>query len=193
MLALLRVYFSILEEVTPTMLERSQFRPPPKKKDAAKLWDYALHALGRRALTAAEIRQKLKEKAEDAGDIEPVMAKLREYGYLNDERFAEEYANSRKANQSFGKMRVLQDLRGRRVGSEIAAQAVGKIYAETDEVALVEEYIARKFRSYNMIEYLAEPRHLASAYRKLRMAGFSSPVVVKVLKRYSERAEEIEE
>lgn len=193
MLALLRVYFSILEEVTPTMLERSQFRPPPKKKDAAKLWDYALRALGRRALTAAEIRQKLKEKAEDAGDIEPVMAKLREYGYLNDERFAEEYANSRKANQSFGKMRVLQDLRGRRVGSEIAAQAVGKIYAETDEVALVEEFIARKFRSYNMLEYLAEPKHLASAYRKLRLAGFSSPVVVKVLKRYSERAEEIEE
>ncbi len=193
MLALLRVYFSILEEVTPTMPERSQFRPPPKKKDAAKLWDYALRALGRRALTAAEIRQKLKEKAEDAGDIEPVMAKLREYGYLNDERFAEEYANSRKANQSFGKMRVLQDLRGRRVGSEIAAQAVGKIYADTDEVALVEEYIARKFRSYNMIEYLAEPKHLASAYRKLRLAGFSSPVVVKVLKRYSERAEEIEE
>ncbi len=175
------------------MLERSQFRPPPKKKDAAKLWDYALRALGRRALTAAEIRQKLKEKAEDAGDIEPVMAKLREYGYLNDERFAEEYANSRKANQSFGKMRVLQDLRGRRVGSEIAAQAVGKIYADTDEVALVEEYIARKFRSYNMIEYLAEPKHLASAYRKLRLAGFSSPVVVKVLKRYSERAGEIEE
>ena len=193
MLALLRVYFSILEEVTPTMPERSQFRPPPRKKDAAKLWDYALRALGRRALTAAEIRQKLKEKAEDAGDIEPVMAKLREYGYLNDERFAEEYANSRKANQSFGKMRVLQDLRGRRVGSEIAAQAVGKIYADTDEVALVEEYIARKFRSYNMIEYLAEPKHLASAYRKLRLAGFSSPVVVKVLKRYSERAEEIEE
>ena len=55
------------------------------------------------------------------------------------------------------------------------------------------EFIARKFRSYNMIEYLAEPKHLASAYRKLRYAGFSSSVVVKVLKRYSERAEEIEE
>ena len=34
------------------MPERPQFRPPPKKKDAAKLWEYALGALGRRALSA---------------------------------------------------------------------------------------------------------------------------------------------
>jgi regulatory protein len=186
------VYFSILEEVTP-MMDRSRPRSIPKKKDAAQLWEYALRALGRRGLSAGEMRQRLKEKAAEPGDVEPAMAKLKEYGYLDDARFAETYAGSRRANQSLGRIRVLQDLRSRRVGPETAAVAVAKIYAETDEVALVEEFIARKFRNRNMAEYLADPNHLSSAYRKLRYAGFSSSVSIRVLKRYTARAEEIEE
>ena len=175
------------------MPDGPRFRPIPKKKDAAQLWEYALKALGRRALTAAEIRQRLREKAASPDDIEPVMSKLAEYGYLNDERFAENFAGARRSNQSFGRMRVLQDLRVRRVESETAGQAVDKIFAGTDEVKLVEEYVARKFRNRNMKEYLADPGHLASAYRKLRYAGFGSSACIRVLKRYTERAEEIEE
>ena len=56
-----------------------------------------------------------------------------------------------------------------------------------------EEYVARKFRGRNLTEYLADPSHLASAYRKLRYAGFGSSACIRVLKRYSDRAEEIEE
>jgi len=165
----------------------------PKKKDAAKLWEYALNALGRRALSAGEIRQKLKDKAADQADVEPAMAKLKEYGYLDDANFAETYASARRANQSFGKIRVMRDLRTRRVGSETAEKAIEKVFAGTDEMALAEVYVARKFRNRDLKEYLADPNHLASAYRKLRYAGFSSTVTVRVLKRYSERAEEIEE
>lgn len=175
------------------MSDRPRPRSIPKKKDAAQLWEYALKALGRRAMSAAEIRQRLKEKASEAGDIEPVMAKLQEYGYINDDRFAEEYASARRVNQGLGKMRVLMDLRGRRVASEAAGLAVEKIYADTDELKLVEAYVARKFRNRNLAEYLSDPAHLASAYRKLRYAGFGSSSCIRVLKKYSERAEEIED
>ena len=74
-----------------------------------------------------------------------------------------------------------------------AEKAIEKVFAGTDELALAEEYVARKFRNRDLKEYLADPNHLASAYRKLRYAGFSSTVTVRVLRRYSERAEEIEE
>jgi regulatory protein len=168
-------------------------RTPAKKKDAAQLWNYALNALGRRALSSGEIRERLRQKAEDPVDVEPVLAKLREYGYLDDERFAESYAGARQSNQGLGKLRVLRDLRTRRVGAQTAEKAVEKIYAGTEEIKLAEEFVARKFRNYNLAEYLADPNHLASAYRKLRYAGFSSSVCIRVLKRYSERADEIEE
>ena len=48
------------------MSDRPRPRSIPKKKDAAQLWEYALKALGRRAMSAAEIRQRLKEKASEA-------------------------------------------------------------------------------------------------------------------------------
>jgi hypothetical protein len=48
-------------------------------------------------------------------------------------------------------------------------------------------------RGKNLSEYLKEPRNLASLYRKLRVAGFSSPSSIRVLKAYSARANELEE
>lgn len=168
-------------------------RTIPKKKDAAELWNYALAALGRRALSAGEIRQRLQEKAADAADVDPTMAKLTEYGYLNDERFAESYAGARQSNQGLGRIRVLRDLRTRRVSAQTAEQAVEKVFGDKDELQLVQDYVERKFRNKNLREYLADPNHLASAYRKLRYAGFGSAVCIRVLKRYSERADEIED
>ncbi len=192
------MYFSILEKshLTP-MAYRNQpaprVRTPPPKKDAGKLWEYALSALGRRAMSESELRQKLRGKAADQADIEPLMAKLQEYGYLNDKQFAESYASARQSNQGLGKQRVLRDLRTRRVAGETAEQAVAKVYEGTDEAALIEDFLARKYRGKNMREFLAEPKNLASTYRKLRYAGFSSTVTVRVLRRFSERADEIEE
>jgi hypothetical protein len=39
---------------------------------------------------------------------------------------------------------------------------------------------------------LRDEKHLASAYRKLRYAGFGSGNAIRVLKRYAERADELE-
>jgi hypothetical protein len=39
---------------------------------------------------------------------------------------------------------------------------------------------------------LAEEKHLASAYRKLRLGGFSSGNSIRVLKRYAAEADRLE-
>jgi hypothetical protein len=48
-------------------------------------------------------------------------------------------------------------------------------------------------RGKNLSEYLKEPKNLASLYRKLRVAGFSTPASIRVLKSFSSRADELEE
>jgi SOS response regulatory protein OraA/RecX len=58
---------------------------------------------------------------------------------------------------------------------------------------MIEAFLKRKFRNVKMAEYLAEEKHLASAYRKLIYSGFSSSNAIKVLKRYAERAEDLED
>jgi regulatory protein len=159
--------------------------------DAQELFQYALNLLGARALSVSEVRAKLTRKAADPEDIPGVLAKLKEYGYLDDARFAEGYAAARKDSGNFGKMRVLRDLRQRRVASPTAQNAVERAYEDSDEAAMVEQWLLRKYRTVKLAEYLQEEKHLASAYRKLRYAGFSSGASIRALKRFADRADEL--
>lgn len=165
----------------------------PKLLDAEALWDFALKLLSGRALSASEVRIRLGRKAADGADLDGVIAKLKEYGYLDDARFAEHFASMRKENQGLGRNRVMRDLRQRRVAPGLAEKAVASAFGGSDELQMIEDYLARKFRSVNLREYLQDPRHLAAAYRRLRYAGFGASASIRVLRRYAARADELDE
>jgi len=165
---------------------------PPRLLDAEGLWSFALKVLGMRALTVSELREKLKRRAQEPSDVAGVLDKLREYGYLNDDQFAESFATARRENQGFGKRRVLQDLKQRKVASKVAEQAVAQTFEGVDETVMIEQFLARKFRGKNLKEYLQEQKHLAAAFRRLQYAGFGAGPSIQVLKRYAAQAEELE-
>jgi regulatory protein len=156
------------------------------------LEEYALRALGTRAHSVSELAAKLRRRAERDEDVKEVLAALKTRGYIDDRAFAKAFAAWRLDSQGFGRARVLRDLRQKRVAPTVAEQAVKAAYSETDEVRLIEAFLARKYRRVALSEYLAEPKNMASAYRRLRLAGFGSADVIRVLKRHSERAEELE-
>ncbi len=160
-------------------------RGKPKKLDSDALWEYALRILGQRAHSANEVKQKLSRRAASPEDVPAAMAKLREYGLADDKRFSEAFASSRLQNRGFGRFRVLRDLRSKQVGSTVAESAVEKTFAGTDERQLIEKYLERKYRGKDLSDFLREEKNLASAYRRLRTAGFSSGGSLSVLKRYA--------
>jgi regulatory protein len=153
---------------------------------------YAAKTLHARALSIGELKERLRQRAEDPADIDPILSKFKQYGFLNDRKFADSVAASRLENQGLGKARVVRELRQRRVAPTVAQQSVDAAFQGVDEIGLIEAYLARKFRSVKLFDYLADEKHLASAYRKLRYAGFGSGNAIRVLKRYAERAEELE-
>lgn len=155
--------------------------------------NYALRSLGARALSSGELRQKLGLRAEHAADVDAVLGKLKEAGYLDDRRYAESFASARLENEGLGRARILRDLRQRRVAPALAEQAVKRAFRETDEIELIEAYLRRKLRGKDLGSWLADDKNLASAYRRLRYAGFSGGNSIRVLKRYAERAGELEE
>lgn len=157
----------------------------PRLLDAPALWEYALRVLGGRAYSTGELRQKLRAKAAQAGDIDVTLARLKESGYLNDRKFAESFATARLENQGLGKTRVLADLSRRRVAPAVAQQTVGKVYAEVDEQALAEDFVRRKFRMASRENLFQDEKQMASAYRRLVRAGFRSATVVTVLKKFA--------
>jgi regulatory protein len=97
-------------------------------------------------LTISELREKLKRRAVEPADVDDVLARLKESGYLNDHRFAESYASWRRDDGGFGKTRVMRDLMARRVAPAVAKQAAETAYKGTDEVAMIEKFLARKYR-----------------------------------------------
>ncbi len=168
-------------------------RTQPRKLNAQDLWDYALKALGRRAHSVHELRQKLRRRAENVADVDLALSNLREYGLADDRRFSETFASSRLENDGFGSGRVIRELRAKRVPDAIAAEVVAGTYSGTDELELTEAFLRRKYRNQNLPELLGDPKKLASVYRRLRTAGFSSGISLTVLKRYSKLADYWEE
>jgi regulatory protein len=165
----------------------------PKPLDVNGLMAFAAQALSLRALTISELREKLKRRAAEPSDVDEVLARLKEAGYLNDQRFADSYASWRRDDGGFGKIRVMRDLMARRVPPAVAKQAAEAAYQGADEVAMIEKFLARKYRGKDLGALLKEEKHLASAYRKLRTSGFSTGNSVRVLKRYAAQAELLEE
>jgi regulatory protein len=149
------------------------------------LWTYALKVLGGRAYSTGELREKLRRRAERAGDVDDILARLKDHGYLDDRRFAEGFAAARLSNDRFGKMRVLQDLRQHRVAPSLADRTVKKVYQEVNEEALIEEWIRKKYRLADREGLFHEDKDLAAAYRRLLRAGFRTGEIVKVLKRFA--------
>lgn len=145
--------------------------------------EFALRRLGNQAMSAAELRVQLQRRAADPSDTDAVLLKLAEAGLLDDRRFAESYAGRRA--DTFGKMRVLRDLKQRDVDTEVAREAVDSAFEGTDERQLAERFIERKYRGIDLKNYFSEQRHIVSTYRKLRLAGFSTSVVSSLLQQYA--------
>lgn len=165
----------------------------PKPLDVEGLMDYAARALSARAYTVSELKTRLKKRAARVEDVEAVVGRLKEAGLVNDRRFAGSFAEWRRESQGLGKTRVLRDLMARRVAPTIAKQAVDAAFEGVDEIAMIEAFLKRKYRGKDLGTLLQEQKELASAFRKLRGAGFSTGNSIRVLKRYAAEAERLEE
>jgi regulatory protein len=157
----------------------------PRPLDAEGLWSYALKVLAGRAHSTGELREKLRRRAERVSDIDAVLVRLKEYGYLDDKRFAETFAAARLANDRFGRGRVIQDLRQRRVAPPVAEATVNRVYEEVDEQALIEEWIRRKYRAAPREGLFQDEKDLAAAYRRLLRAGFKTGEIIRALKKFA--------
>ena len=150
----------------------------------AGLLEYAVRALASKMRTERELRRLMKGRAAEGADgeraIEAVVARLKELGYLSDERFAADYTRLRKENEKFGRRRVQQDLAAKGVGSELAGAALSEAYEGVDEVALAREYVARKRMKQPAGEKAKQ--ETARVMGRLLRAGFSAGTVFKVLK-----------
>jgi regulatory protein len=144
------------EERLAELLEASEFgkvyaralkwllvRPRSEKEVRGYLW--------RRGVGARRDGQK-----RSAVDAELVVRRLREKGYVDDEKFARYWAENRLAARGAARRRLEQELAVKGIGEEMAGRALAD--SGRDEVTEMQKIIAKKSRQYSndeLINYLA--------------------------------------
>lgn len=109
-----------------------------------KAYDRALNLISHRPRSEWEIRDYLKRKDLDNPEIDVVINKLRDRGYLDDADFARRWVATRRLLKSTSKRRLMQELRQKRISGDIISQVIEE--DETDERQVLIELIERKRR-----------------------------------------------
>ena len=78
--------------------------------------------------------------------VDQVIERLREYGYLDDAKFAQSYASLRLRERPIGRRRLQRDLWLKKVDKQTADAALDEIFEITPEEGLVERAIAKQIR-----------------------------------------------
>jgi regulatory protein len=113
-----------------------------------KTFERAIKLLAAKPHSVAELRERLQQgKNTDEEVVETVIARLREYGYLNDERFAFSYASYKVKQKPVGRRRLERDLKFKKVDSSVANEALDMVFCETPEEQLIDEAIAKRLRT----------------------------------------------
>jgi regulatory protein len=131
-------------------------------------------ALMRRAYSIHEMRQYLDRRTEDKDLTSQVIARLRERNYLDDARYALDYARTHATTRKQGRFRIARELRTRGVPDRYIEAALDAVFAETDEAASVRERLRRRMAH---VRGPLGQRKLASLYGSLLRAGFSSDII----------------
>jgi len=145
-----------------------------------QLYASALRALTRRAHSIQEMREYLKRRAQRQGHVAAVMERLCEQNYLDDARYAIEYARSRASGRRQGRFRITRELRARGVSDALIDAALKAVFAETDETALVRARLKRHLAGLRGALDLQRARSL---YHSLLRAGFPSDLIQSELRK----------
>ncbi len=132
----------------------------------------AMRALDQRMQTGKELRTRLLRKGFEIAAIDAALEKLTEYGYLNDERFAELWIENRLAHRPRGKRMLEQELRQKGIDREIVQESVANM--EIDDCAAALDLANKRFRSVQRLPAEEQKKKLTGI---LARRGFDYGVI----------------
>ena len=95
--------------------------------------DYALYLIEFKDRTEKELRDKFREKGYDENDIEDEIEFLKNYGYINDRRYAEHFTHDAINIKKWGKMRIRTELLRKGVDRETVDNTIEDAFFEVED------------------------------------------------------------
>ena len=106
--------------------------------------------------------------------VESVIERLREYGYLDDLRFAHSYASLRVQQRPIGRQRLERDLWMKKVDKATANAALDQVFETTPEEEVIVRAIEKRIRLRGKPKTRAEAKKL---FDHLLRQGFAFELV----------------
>jgi regulatory protein len=159
--------------------------PPAGRSETERAVDLAYRAVGRRERTVAELRTCLERKRVGPPAIDVAVEELTGRGFLDDARYACQFAEDKRELEQWGSDRIARDLQRRGVSPELIEAALCDRDRQA-ELGTATMLLERRFR-----DPPRDDRERDRAWRLLVRRGYSPEIAydaVRALERGSKAA-----
>jgi len=142
---------------------------------------YLLNLLARRAHTRCELEQKAGRKNFHPDVLRTLLDTFEEKKWIDDRRFAFEYANEKAESTGWGPRKIAASLRRRGVAEPWISEAVDQVFSQRDPYETLKRLVLKRRGTF-----LREAQTLArkkKIFNYLRNKGFSSDTLMEYLDR----------
>lgn len=149
--------------------------PLDPAKARERVFQRAGKLLAAKARSVEELRERLLEgRGATKAVVEEVIERLREYGYLDDARFAQSYASLRVQQRPIGRQRLERDLWLKKIDKQTANAALDQVFAGMPEEEIIDRAIEKRLRLRGKPQTHAEAKKL---FDHLLRQGFGFELV----------------
>ena len=172
-------------------LENSERVIKNVEKSRKMTMNRAVRLLAAKPRSIEELRGRLMEKNWTNEEIvETVLKKLEEYKYLDDEKFADDFAASKLRQKPVGRRRLKQTLANKKLDKETIDEAIRSVYEKMPEEEILERALVKRLRIKGKPE---TPQDKKKFYDYLMRQGFSYDIIRKKMREIADRDYEIED
>lgn len=145
-----------------------------------QVYPYTLRLLTGRDYTAARIRQKLAAREVAEQDIEAVILRLQQEGWLDDRRYAERFAESSLSSGRYYGSRLRLEMRRRGFTPDVVDEVLAPLLAGHDEGSEVRSAVERRYPGFSFST--ASDRDKRRAVGFLQRRGFRFSAIMTALR-----------
>ncbi|PYP83604.1 MAG: hypothetical protein DMF61_22830 [Blastocatellia bacterium AA13] len=145
-----------------------------KEHESRRLFARAIKLLAARPRSEFEIRDRLA--AEDGSSaIDQCVLRLKEMGWIDDAKFAANYANHRASARSIGRARIARELAARGITRATIDEALRAVFRELDEETLIDRAIEKRMRKSTAA---IDPKAAKRLFDHLARLGFDRELII---------------
>lgn len=149
--------------------------PLDPAKARERVFQRAGRLLAGKQRSVEELKERLLEGRGATGPVvAEVIARLLEYGYLDDARYAHSYASLRVQQRPIGRQRLERDLRMKQIDKATVDAALDQVFESTPESEMIDQAISKHIRLRGRPQTRAEAKKL---FDHLLRRGFAFELI----------------